>query len=385
MNLRHISLNSLWRRKSRMLFLLIGLTIAVSTVILLIHLSRAMNADIAHKLDEYGANLLIVPRSEDLSLSYGGMTVSGVAVEREQLHDDDVARIRTIRNSDNISIVAPKLIDVADINGRRVLVVGVDFPAETAMKPWWRISGAVPGSGSEGLIGSEAATKLGLVVGDEVSIRGNRFRVSGALAETGSQDDGLVFIDRRTAQRLFNRPDAISLIEVAARCYDCPIEEIVAQTSEKLPGARVTAIRQAIASKMEATHRFERFSLGISVIILVIGALIAFTTMSGSVNERVREIGVFRSIGFRQRHILQIIFLEALVLSAIAGMTGFLLGWGMATYAAPLAGGADLSIAPDPLLALLALALSVAVGIAATVQPALKAARLDPWVALRSL
>lgn len=385
MKLYDISLNSLWRRKTRMLFLLIGLTIAISTVVILVNVSRAMNADIAKKLDEYGANILIVPDSDELSLSYGGITVSGLSVDQKELNDQDIQKIRTIKNKENISIVAPKLLSVAEVRAKPVMVVGVDFDSETALKKWWKIIGVKPGNEWEAIIGSEVKQKLNLGLNQTIQLNGETFKIAGILEETGSQDDGLIFIDLKKAQSLFNKPASVSLIEVAALCYDCPIEEIVAQTSEKLPGAKVTAIRQSIETKMETMHRFEHFSLGISVVILVIGALIAFTTMSASVNERKKEIGVFRSIGFRQRHIMQIIFLEALILSGIAGLAGYLLGWFVAVNAGPLVGAETLTIPADSAMLLLALGLSVLTGIGATVHPAIKAARLDPTVALRAL
>ena len=55
-------------------------------------------------------------------------------------------------------------------------------------------------------------------------------------------------------------------------------------------------------------------------------------------NERKKEIGLFRSVGFRQKNILQIILLEAFILSAIAGVSGFLIGFMISQNAAPLVG-----------------------------------------------
>jgi putative ABC transport system permease protein len=313
------------------------------------------------------------------------MSVGGISFGMTELHDSDIEKIRTIKNKDNISIVAPKLLNVTEVSAKKVMVVGVDFASETTLKKWWKIIGKKPDEPWEALIGAEAKQKLNLALNQSFQLNGETFKITGVLRETGSQDDGLIFIDLKQAQVLFNKPMAISLVEVAALCYDCPIEEIVVQTSAKLPGAKVTAIRQTIASKMETMHRFEHFSLGISAVILVIGALIAFTTMSASVNERKKEIGVFRSIGFRQRHIIQIIFLEAFILSGIAGLAGYLLGWLVAANAAPLVGAETLTIPADSVVLLLALSLSMLTGIGATVHPAVKAARLDPTVALRAL
>ncbi len=385
MKLYHISLNSLLRRKARMFFLLAGLLIAVSTVVLLMSMGQTMNEDIANKLDEYGANILIVPRSDELSLSYGGMAVSGVSFDVTPLRQDDVAKIREIKNRDNIKIISPKLLNVAEVEQTKVMVVGVHFKEEISLKKWWSIIGDVPEKEDEALIGVDVKRKLQLGLGQIVLINGTPFRVSGILNESGSQDDQLVFIDLERAQRLFNKGSEISLIEVAALCYDCPIEDIVAQTSDKLPGARVTAIQQTIKSKMKSIHQFERFSLGISVIILFVAILIVFTTMSASVNERKKEIGIFRAMGYRQSHIMQIILQEAFFLSTLAGLAGYFLGVSVSGYAGSWIGADQVNVHIDSTIMALSLLISVVIGLGASFYPAIKAARLDPTVSLQSL
>jgi putative ABC transport system permease protein len=368
-----------------MLFLLLGLIIAVSTVVILTNISQVMNADIATKLDEYGANILIVPRSNDLSLSYGGMSVAGVSFDAGQLVESDAERIMTIKNKKNIKIVAPKLLNLGTIPGGEALVVGVDFAQEIALKKWWSIIGEAPAQENEALIGSEVKRKLSAGLNQEIFIEGQPFKVTGILEETGSQDDGLVFIDIKQAQEIFNKPSAISLIEVAALCYDCPIEEIVAQTSAKLPNAKVTAIRQTIDSKMQTVQHLESFSFGLSIVIILIGALIVFTTMTASVSERTREIGIFRAIGYRKGHIMHIILLEAAVISALAGLLGHSLGILIAKTTAPLIGVDSVSVGWNGSIFLLALLGSIALGMISSFYPAYRASRLDPSSALRAL
>jgi putative ABC transport system permease protein len=386
MNLYNISLNNLRRRKTKLVFLIMGLTIAVSTVATLVTVSQAMNADIANKLDEFGANIVIVPKSDDLSLAYGGMAVSGISLEAHKIYESDAEGIRSIANADNIKIIAPKLVGTANIEKRDVLVVGVRFEQELQLKKWWAMAGLRPSGKRDAIIGSEVKDKLQLRLHQPFDIKGEQFVVAGILDPTGSQDDGIVFIDLKEAQRIFGKPNELSLIEVAALCYDCPIEEIVRQTSEKLPGAKVTAIRQAIESKMEAMHRFENFSYGISFVVLLVAALIVITNMTASVNERTREIGVFRAIGFRQTHVLKIILIEAFATSFVSGVCGYLAGWGASAIVVPLLtmNSTTVSVANYPLLGFSVL-LAVSVGLLSSIFPAYRASRLDPAIALKSL
>lgn len=386
MNLYNISLNNLRRRKTKMLFLVIGLTIAVTTVVTLVTVSEVMNAEIANKLDEFGANILIVPKSDELSLNYGGLVVSGVAVDVQKLSEGDAAKIKTIKNSDNIKIVAPKLLNVAPVVQRNVMIVGVDFPQELQLKKWWKLTGEPPSNNRQAIIGSEIKDQLQLEIGQLFQIKGDDFTVAGILEPTGSQDDAVVFIDLKTAQRLFGKPNEVSLIEVAALCYDCPIEEIVRQTSERLPGAKVMAIRQTIESKMEAMHRFEHFSYGISAVIILVAALIVMTNMTASVNERTREIGVFRAIGFRRTHIMRIILTEAFLTSFLAGLMGYGVGLVVSRLVTPMLtmnGGGEISL--NYVLLGFSVALAVLVGLLSSIYPAYNASRLDPTVALKAL
>jgi len=386
MRLKDISINNLKRRKGKVFFLILGLTIGITTVVTLISVTRMMNEDIANKLDEFGANILIIPRSDDLTLSYGGMSIGGVSIDTQTLKDTDIPKIRQIEVRENISTISPKLIGVVEVEGKKVPLMGLQFQEELRLKKWWKVHGAAPKNQEEVLIGNEAAVRLFKSTGDSIPINGKSVRISGVLDETGSQDDFLIFADLAFVQEAVKKPGAISLIEVAAFCQTCPIEDIVSQISKALPHAKVTAIKQTIQTKMEALDHFKKFSIGISIIVLLIGGLIVFTNMMASVNERKREIGIFRAIGFRKSHVVRIIFLEALIVGAIAGIIGYVLGLGASQLIGPLITGVKSGkILIDPLLAGGAIFLSAFIGILSSAYPAIHASKMDPTTALRSL
>ena len=386
MRLKDISINNLKRRKGKVFFLILGLTIGITTVVTLISVSRMMNEDISRKLDEFGANILIIPRSDDLSLSYGGMNIGGVSMDAQTLKDSDVPKIRQVEVRENISTVSPKLIEVVEIEGKKVPLMGIRFEEELKLKKWWKIHGAEPKNRDEVLLGNEVAVRLFKSSGDTLSFNGKVVKIAGVLDETGSQDDFLIFSDLTFVQEAMKKSGALSLIEVSAFCNTCPIEEIVRQISEKLPHAKVTAIKQTLQTKMEALDHFKKFSVGISIIVLLIGSLIVFTNMMASVNERKREIGIFRAIGFRKVHVIRIIFLEALIVGLIAGIVGYALGLGISYIIGPMITGVKAgSLFIDPLLALGAIFLSSLIGILSSAYPAIHASKMDPTSALRAL
>ncbi len=384
MKLYQIGLKNLKRRKLRTSLLIFGLGLAVAIEVALTGLTKSLEVDFSKKLDEYGANILILPRTSELLLDYGGIPVSGVPFGDEKLSVADIHKIKKIKNSENISIVAPQLLRVAEINKHKVIVSGIDFKSELRLKRWWKFFGTVPNKPDEALIGSSAAQALGVKVPDSIEINNTPFKVSGELTETGSQDDKLIFISLPVAQKLFGSGDEVSLIEISALCYNCPIDEIVRQTQEKLPNAKVTALRQTIESKMDVMHRVQHFSIILSGTVVLFAALMIFANMMSSVGEREREIGIFRAVGFKRKHVVFILVFESLIVSLSAGIFGYLMGLSGAFLAQPLMGLQGLQgFGIEMLFA--SLALAIVVGVSAAIYPAYKAARLEPTVALRAL
>lgn len=385
MRLIDVTLRNLRRRKGRKILLMLGLTIGVATVVALVAITATMQADVAANLDEYGANILVVPKANDLSLSYGGVTVASAAYDVGELTLSDLDRIQTIKNARNVSVVAPKLLGAVPIGGRSVLVAGVRFSDEFRLKQWWDMEGEEPATAEEALLGLRLARALNLRPGDDVEINGHSFRIAGVLAENGSQDDDILFIDLAAAQQAMNKPDSVSLVEVAALCTGCPIEDMVDQIAGVLPQARVTALRQAVTLRMETVGQLSRFALAVSFVVVAIGALVVLTTMLGAVAERRQEIGLFRALGFRQRHVMSIILAEAALVSLAGGVLGWLAGMGTAAALAPRLVNTGVAVTWNPWLALSAVAGALVIGLAGSLYPAISAARLDPTTALRAL
>jgi len=275
----------------------------------------------------------------------------------------------------------------SEVKGTKVLVAGVDFKAESRLKKWWRVaSGMNPQQSGEALIGKDAAARLHLAPGDSIALGKGTLRVSGVLDTTGSQDDGLIFTDLPWVQQHFHKGNAVSLIELSALCSGCPIEEMVGQVNGALPGARAVAVKETVELKMQAMHYFHKFSLGISVLLLIVAGMIIFFAMTASVKERVQEIGLFRAIGFRTGHIIQVLLVEAFIVSLLAGAVGYIIGIISPRFVAPyLMSAYNLTFEFDPILALGALASSVIVGLLASIYPAVRAGRLDPVEALKTL
>ncbi len=386
MKLHTISINNLKRRKAKMAFLTIGLMVGIATIVTLVTLTRSMSSDIERKMDEFGANILVTPQSNGLAMNYGGISLGGVSFDQREILESDLAKIKTIANHKNVSAISPKVLGGIKINNHDVLLVGVNFESELKMKQWWKIFGDEPRSERDLLLGSDAANVLNVSPGDSLTIKGEIFKVAGVLDQTGSQDDALVFAGLARAQKLLGKVGKISMAEVAALCSGCPIGDMVTQIAEKIPDAKVSAIQQVVEGRLKALDQFKRFSYAMAGVVVFIGSLIVFVTMMGSVNERTVEIGIFRAIGFRKSHIMRIILLEAALVSLLAGILGYAVGMGGAKLALPfMAESRNIHLLWDGVVAFGSIGLALALGLLASLYPALHASKMDPTEALRAL
>jgi putative ABC transport system permease protein len=383
--LRTVAFDNLRRRKSRAAFLVAGLLVGIGTVVTLLTLSSALTVEAQNNLETFGANIVVAPRTEGLSLSYGGVSLGGVSVGVRGIREADLAGIDTIKNRMNIAIVAPELLGAVNVNGRQGLLMGVRPKEEFELRKWWVVDGRAPRGGREVVAGSVAAKTLGLTKGAELSIDGRPFTVTGILEPTGSQDDDLLVTDLAAAQGVLHKPGRVSMVQVAALCSNCPVEDIADQLGAALPGTKVTALQEKVRNRMDAIAQFRTFSYLVAAVIVAIEALVVFVTMMGSVNARTREIGIFRALGFRRAHVTRLILIEAAVASVVAGVLGYLVGMGLSSALLPLLAGDGVTVAWTPSLAVAAVAVAVLVGGLGSLYPALHASRLDPTVALRAL
>ena len=385
MTIKSIAIKNMLRRKGKTVLVLSGLVIGVATVIAIVSYVDTMTADINAQLEKFGANILIVPRTDNLTLSYGNLTLGGVSYDMQEIQQAALNQILTIKNAANIAAIGPVVLGGVKINDRRIMLAGVDFAVAGILKPWWKIKGVFP-QNDQVMLGTEVARVLNVAPGETLALSGRPMQIAGILQPTGSQDDQLIFADLATAQHMLAKSGTVSMVEVAALCHACPVTDMVAQISEVLPMAKVMAIQQVVQSRMQTLAQFKTFALGISVVIILIGSMVVLVTMMGSVQERRREIGIFRAIGFRKRHIMRIIFIEAGSIGLVAGILGYGIGILAASGGLKLLGKGPFGwLVPEPLMLIHAVLGSVVIGMAASIYPAVMASRLDPNESLHAL
>jgi len=134
---------------------------------------------------------------------------------------------------------------------------------------------------------------------------------------------------------------------------------------------------------LDAINSFTRIIrlvlIGVSSISLVVGGIVVMNIMMVSVTERTREIGIRKSLGATQKHILMQFMFESLLLTLGGGFLGTALGYALAKI---LVGMIEMQISPSMLAIMLGVSISTGVGLFFGIYPAMKASRLDPVKAL---
>lgn len=236
------------------------------------------------------------------------------------------------------------------------------------------------------LAGATVAERLKLTPGQAILLNGEQFHVEGVLQPTGSDDDNVLFAHMTEAQKLFHAPDAASFIEVAALCSGCPIEDIVNELSASLPGQDIRALRQVVAQRMYSISFAQNMALVVTVVILFSACVMVVMSMLVSVNERRKEIGLLRAVGFSRRAVFFVFAAEALVIGFLAGTAGYTAGY---FAGSKVLVAMQIEAAAYPAFSFAALfgygLMASALAVLAAAFPACKAARANPAEALTSL
>jgi len=227
-------------------------------------------------------------------------------------------------------------------------------------------------------------------LGQRIRVGGNRYRVIGVMEPKGTvlgfDLDDTVYIPAARGLELFNRD---SLFEIDLLYKKTVKADSVVAGIKKLLIARhgredfTVTTQEQMLDVLGSILNILTFAVGaIGGISLLVGAIGIVTIMTIAVNERTSEIGLIRALGARRSQVLSLFLGEAIVLAAVGGIAGLLLGVGIANLlhlALPA-----LPVHTPWIFVVTAEAVAVLIGLAAGVLPAQRAARLDPVEALRA-
>ncbi len=373
----------------------LGIAIGIAAVILLTSIGEGLHQFVLNEFSQFGTNIVSVQPGK--TQTQGGNI--GVLGSSRQLSLEDADALRRLPF---VQSVNPSVMGNAELRfdgkTRRTTVFGEGREFAQAFTMQVQSGRFWPDADDEQarafvVLGAKVRQELfsGInPLGEYLRVGGQRYRVIGVMEPKGQvlgmDLDDAVYIPAARAMELLNRPGLME-INVSYR-----------------PSADAEDVKKLIAQRLIERHGREDFTLisqeealevlgsvlnvitfavaALGGISLLVGAVGILTIMTMAVTERTAEIGLLRALGARERQVLMLFLGEAIMLSALGGVMGLLIGIGIAQ-------GLHLLIPALPvhtpwLYALLAELTAISIGVAAGVAPALRASRLDPVEALHA-
>jgi putative ABC transport system permease protein len=261
-------------------------------------------------------------------------------------------------------------------------------------------------SRGEVVLGSTFADEFKKKVGDAIDLPirpadakpdfvNHTFNVIGLYKKTRTAPDTGAYVSLADAQMLFkdSLPTAIranidtSNLVQGITAYGKPgqdLDKLADKITAEVAGVKATKPSTIVASFKSGGAIFTAITTGAALLALVIGGLSVVNTMIMAVTERTREIGLKKAVGAHTVHVLREYLLEAVLIGLFGGVAGVLLGAGLTTLLNAAAGSTNQLFLLTPNLIGIALGFAVALGALAGTIPAVRAARMDPVLALRS-
>jgi putative ABC transport system permease protein len=382
------TLRNVFRRKFRVVLTIAGITIGVLALVVMGSMAERINMMVSGGTRYYSDKVIVSTKGanmfsiEPLSLEKAAAikNVPGVA--------EVSAQIQTLLEKEaGVSFGMPALIWGSDWRGQDRESFKITYAQGRALRA--DETGAV-------VVGSDLVKKLSAKVGEHITVRDEEFLVVGILDKTLTAPDGSVFMNLADAQRIFMQdvpeiyknliPDPSVLVTslVVYPTDGADPEKLAADINMAVDGVEASGPKFFQDQIANATRVMNYILYGIAIIALFVGGLSVINTMTMSVSERTREIGVRKAIGASDGQIVRQFLTEAGVIGLIGGVSGLFLGWLAATVADKALEGSNINLfLVTPRLAAGSVAFAIVLGLASGLYPSLHAARMKPVNALR--
>ena len=395
-----LATQSIMKNKMRAALTMLGIIIGVAAVIVMVAVGFGARSRIRAQINNLGTNMIVITPG---AAQAGGVSQGAQAFPN--LSIDDVEKIR--EEAQVVTAVSPVVVTRTQVIGEagnwRTLINGVDVDYQV-IRDWQTSTGDffaaddVDAMRKVAVLGKTVADQLfpGTdPVGQEVQIRNVPFDVVGVLAPkgqtaSGSDSDDVVLIPHTTARNALSGRTFIPQIlastasegDIAAAQEE--IRVLMRESRRIQPGdAEDFTIKNQndLAQAAEGSTKVMTMLLAaIASISLLVGGIGIMNIMLVSVTERTREIGIRLAIGARGSDVLTQFLVESIVMGVLGGLIGLTVGVAGAKLLAYFTGWETVI---SPLVMLVAVAFSGAVGVFFGWYPARKAAALHPIQALR--
>ena len=361
---------NLARHKFRSVLAIIGIVIGVLAITALGILGNSVRLAVSQELCMIGNELVVFP--------YGEETIS----------DDNFEKIEKVGDA----IPVKSSVDKVTLNGESTPVMIYGMRSEDIPKLLEKEDGQFLKHGSLNcMVGSRLADDYELRIGERVAIKDQKPRIVGILEERGIgfdiNPDNAIIVSDKMYSSLYDSSGYNSVIVRVDNIEDVEEarEEIEDRLNKKEEVVMVMELKMIVEGIKGLFDTISIFLLGIGAISLVVAGVSILNVMMMSTVERTKEIGVMRAIGTSKRGILRMFLFESLILGAIGGVIGAILGFG-AGYLVDvliLQEASYLFTASSIFYVFLGIAFGIGTSVLSGLYPAWRASRLKPIEALR--
>lgn len=398
LSLLFLALQNLRRRPYRTYALLIAVAIVSGAVFSTAALMMGVDNSLKLGLSKFGADIIVVPKGALVSMKSALLTGEASIFYMDEGIMRNAARINGVKN------ISPQVF-MTTAEGEccvigNAFVVGFDPATDFTVMPWLEEKVPEPFGEFDAIIGGLNPFEIG----SSIHFYGQDLRVYGKLGRTGvGLYDNAIFITIETAYKMSekskNNPKVVPLnVErgkisaVLVRLDVGAKPELVSFTISKNPAVKVITAGNIITSVRQNLIALFSGTLILSVVLIVANILMISAIFSTIINERRRELGLLRAIGARKDSIFRLIVYESAMLTALGGISGIIVGGAiLRIYQRTIIFNLKAlnmpyiwpSLSSILVIALIAVGLSVTVGVVGAFYPALIGSKMHPYDAIR--
>lgn len=394
-----LALTEIRRNIMRSLLTMIGIVIGIASVIAMVNIGKGASASVTESVGKLGSRSIFVVPGQARGL--GGQSTIAKPFERKDVKilKESIFSLEAVSGVENTTLTV-----LFGENNYHTRISGVNNDYLTVKD--WRIkrgrvfaNNEIRSGHNVCIVGRTVADKLFKNSSDPIGkkIRLEKFscEVIGILQAKGANtfgmdEDDIVLVPLRMFQRRISGSSQIHMIMASVK-KGIPLDEANLQIRRLMREQRSLSAgeeddfsiftMQALLNTISNITQMLTVMLGfVAAISLVVGGIGIMNIMLVSVTERTREIGIRLAIGATADDILTQFLIESIVLSALGGIIGILLGL-LITWA--VASVMDIAFIVDSLMISVALVVSMGIGIIFGYIPARKAANKNPIEALR--
>jgi putative ABC transport system permease protein len=395
-----LAIKNLQHRMSRSLLTLLGIAIGIMAIISLLALGEGMQQAVTGELSSL-SDVIIVSTGGSIYSSFGGGGSTG-----EYFTQRDIAGIERLQGIKEVSTQLSGS-GLAEYNGKTTVLSLTGMEVSVMKLQYASQNLEAGGFLNEGdqnkiMIGYSIAHDTfdaDISVGGRIKINGEKFFVSGIFGKQGMggvSSDSIVLMSSRDFKKLTGQSN-ISLIYLRvnnvndAESIAATIQNAINGNHGKKDFATATTMTSILKTVQNIIGILQLVLVGIASIALVVASIGIMNTMLTSVMERTREIGIMKAIGATTRDIMSIFIIEGVLMSSVGGIIGIILGvFGSQALTLILGsfmsmGGGSFQLVPiiTIMSVVLAITVSLIVGVLSSLYPAWKAARMSPIEAVR--